>query len=110
MPTLEIAVAQHAALRRLGVGAAAQPADEDKRGSEARRTALQPTSVTVRRADTSRVEIRCALCGYGGVVSRLPDRCPMCGLRAWEVSADVTSHVRRARGVEQDAGRFAAAG
>jgi rubrerythrin len=30
-----------------------------------------------------RVEIRCAGCGYGGVVAQLPDRCPMCGGAAW---------------------------
>jgi hypothetical protein len=33
---------------------------------------------------SGRVEIRCAGCGYGGVVARLPDRCPMCGARRWQ--------------------------
>jgi hypothetical protein len=32
---------------------------------------------------SGRVEIRCTGCGYGGVVTRLPDRCPMCGTRRW---------------------------
>lgn len=35
----------------------------------------------------ARVEIRCARCGYGGVVTRLPGRCPMCGLQAWKVAS-----------------------
>jgi hypothetical protein len=38
------------------------------------------------RGSSSRTEIRCAGCGYGGVVSRLPRRCPMCGVRAWEIT------------------------
>jgi hypothetical protein len=33
---------------------------------------------------SGRVEIRCAGCGYGGVVVRLPDRCPMCGGCRWQ--------------------------
>lgn len=33
---------------------------------------------------SGRVEIRCTCCGYGGVVARLPDRCPMCGARSWQ--------------------------
>jgi len=36
----------------------------------------------VRRAD-GRVEVRCAACGYGAVVTRLPKRCPMCGGAGW---------------------------
>jgi hypothetical protein len=41
---------------------------------------------------TGRVDIRCIGCGYGGVVARLPDRCPMCGTRRWR---RMTSSVRR---------------
>jgi primosomal protein N' len=34
-------------------------------------------------------EIRCAACGYGAVVARLPERCPMCGSASWRApSAD----------------------
>lgn len=33
-----------------------------------------------------RVEMRCAGCGYGVVVVRLPDRCPMCGGCRWQRS------------------------
>jgi hypothetical protein len=33
---------------------------------------------------SGRVEIRCTGCGYGGVVVRLPDRCPMCGGCKWQ--------------------------
>jgi ribosomal protein S27E len=33
---------------------------------------------------SGRVEIRCTGCGYGGVVARLPARCPMCGARRWQ--------------------------
>lgn len=89
------------------MSAAAQLAGADSCGREVR-MATQP--LPVRRASTTRVEIHCAFCGYGGVVNRLPDRCPMCGLHAWEVCDDVTSGARRARGGEQDAGRVAAAG
>ncbi len=32
------------------------------------------------------VEIRCSGCSYGGVVARLPPRCPMCGATAWRVT------------------------
>jgi predicted Zn-ribbon and HTH transcriptional regulator len=34
--------------------------------------------------DHGRVEIRCAGCGYGGVVIDLPERCPMCGSGDWD--------------------------
>jgi len=30
-----------------------------------------------------RVEIECARCGYGAVVTSPPRRCPMCGGAAW---------------------------
>jgi hypothetical protein len=30
-----------------------------------------------------RVEIRCCGCGYGAVVARRPQRCPMCGHTNW---------------------------
>lgn len=30
-----------------------------------------------------RLELRCAGCGYGCVVSHLPGRCPMCGASRW---------------------------
>jgi hypothetical protein len=32
-----------------------------------------------------RVEIRCADCGYGAVVSSPPRRCPMCGGKGWQL-------------------------
>jgi Zn finger protein HypA/HybF involved in hydrogenase expression len=35
----------------------------------------------------SRSEIRCSRCSYGGVVRRLPERCPMCGGDEWTTSA-----------------------
>jgi predicted Zn-ribbon and HTH transcriptional regulator len=41
---------------------------------------------TLERLAMRRTEIRCAGCGYGGVVSRLPDRCPMCRGDAWEIT------------------------
>jgi rubrerythrin len=34
---------------------------------------------------TIRDEIRCESCGYGAVVSRRPQRCPMCGDQSWIV-------------------------
>ena len=34
-----------------------------------------------------RFEVRCAGCAYGGVVERLPDRCPMCGGSNWATVA-----------------------
>jgi hypothetical protein len=36
------------------------------------------------RGPQRRFEIRCAGCGYGGVVERFPDRCPMCGGSSWQ--------------------------
>jgi len=38
-------------------------------------------------AGMDRIEIRCAACGYGGVVSHIPDRCPMCGGLTWRERA-----------------------
>jgi rubrerythrin len=35
------------------------------------------------RGVNGRAEIRCAGCGYGAVVVRLPERCPMCGSTSW---------------------------
>jgi rubrerythrin len=32
----------------------------------------------------ARRELVCALCGYGIVVARVPDRCPMCGSKQWD--------------------------
>jgi rubrerythrin len=34
-----------------------------------------------------RRELVCALCGYGIVVARVPDRCPMCGSEQWDFAA-----------------------
>lgn len=33
-----------------------------------------------------RVEIRCAACGYGAVVTSPPRRCPMCGGEGWRLA------------------------
>jgi hypothetical protein len=35
------------------------------------------------RGVDGRAEVHCAGCGYGAVVARLPDRCPMCGGTHW---------------------------
>ena len=43
------------------------------------RAVLRPRQQDVNR----RMEIRCAGCGYGAVVSHLPARCPMCGRATW---------------------------
>jgi rubrerythrin len=34
-----------------------------------------------------RRELVCGLCGYGIVVARAPDRCPMCGSGQWDFAA-----------------------
>jgi len=34
----------------------------------------------------NRVEIRCARCGYGTVVTSPPRRCPMCGGDGWRLA------------------------
>jgi hypothetical protein len=31
-------------------------------------------------------EFRCRSCGYGIVVRRLPELCPMCGSHAWDLT------------------------
>jgi hypothetical protein len=51
-------------------------------------TASFPTALTIAAGAAmigreSRVEIRCGRCSYGGVVRRLPERCPMCGGGEW---------------------------
>ena len=33
-----------------------------------------------------RVEIRCASCGYGAIVTSPPRRCPMCGGDGWRLA------------------------
>jgi hypothetical protein len=40
-----------------------------------------------------RVEIRCIGCGYGAVVARLPDRCPMCGACRWQRIRSTPLHI-----------------
>jgi hypothetical protein len=42
-----------------------------------------PTRPRLERRAIPRIEIRCANCGYGGVVTHIPDQCPMCGEAAW---------------------------
>ena len=49
-------------------------------------TPLAPELVALaarQRGVGDRAEIRCAGCGYGAVVARLPERCPMCGSTSW---------------------------
>jgi primosomal protein N' len=41
-------------------------------------------------ASERRGEIRCAGCGYGAVVSRLPEHCPICRHTGW--SAPLSGH------------------
>jgi rubrerythrin len=47
------------------------------------RRAERPARAVERARPAARFEIRCGDCGYGGVVSRLPARCPMCGGSSW---------------------------
>ena len=42
-----------------------------------------PNRSRFERRAVRRIEIRCAGCGYGGVVTHLPDRGPICGRVAW---------------------------
>ena len=42
-----------------------------------------PALDAAQRGVGGRAEIRCAGCGYGAVVARLPERCPMCGSTSW---------------------------
>jgi len=37
-------------------------------------------------APEMRLELRCAGCGFGAIVVRAPDRCPMCGAEEWLVA------------------------
>jgi rubrerythrin len=34
-------------------------------------------------AQGKRLELRCSICGFGAIVVRAPDRCPMCGASEW---------------------------
>jgi Zn finger protein HypA/HybF involved in hydrogenase expression len=51
--------------------------------------------------EAERQEFRCATCGYGICVERLPLSCPLCGRGAWlfvgtpDVSAALLSTVRK---------------
>ena len=47
-----------------------------------------------------RFEVRCAGCGYGGVVARFPDRCPMCGGSDWE-TVDTPRSQSQSRALER---------
>jgi predicted Zn-ribbon and HTH transcriptional regulator len=50
------------------------------------------------RGVDGRAEVHCAGCGYGAVVARLPDRCPMCGSTQWRApSAAVMAGRERSR-------------
>ena len=40
----------------------------------------------LRLEQDDRVEIRCARCGYGAVVTSPPRRCPMCGGEGWRIA------------------------
>lgn len=31
----------------------------------------------------TRLELRCAVCSFGAIVVRVPERCPMCGAAEW---------------------------
>jgi len=59
----------------------------------------RPTRPRLERRSVRRIEIRCAGCGYGGVVTHLPDRCPMCGGAAWREPARRSGRSRPARRV-----------
>jgi rubrerythrin len=43
--------------------------------------------VETKEQGVARRELVCALCGYGIVVTRAPDRCPMCGSEQWDFAA-----------------------
>lgn len=38
-----------------------------------------------------RIEIQCAGCGYGAVVTSLPRRCPMCGGDGWRLAKHLSA-------------------
>lgn len=40
----------------------------------------------LRLEQDDRIEIRCARCGYGAVVTSPPRRCPMCGGEGWRLA------------------------
>lgn len=45
----------------------------------------------LRLEQDDRVEIRCARCGYGAVVTSPPRRCPMCGGKGWRLAKRVNA-------------------
>ena len=47
------------------------------------------------RGADGRAEIHCAGCGYGAVVARLPERCPMCGSTSWRPQSKFVAVTRR---------------
>jgi len=46
-------------------------------------TAVATSATGGAMSGQTRSEIRCRRCSYGGVVRRLPERCPMCGGGDW---------------------------
>jgi rubrerythrin len=38
-----------------------------------------------------RVEIQCARCGYGAIVTSPPLRCPMCGGKGWRLATRINA-------------------
>jgi rubrerythrin len=51
---------------------------------------LQPSGLwQLRLEQGNRVEIQCAHCGYGAVVTSPPRRCPMCGGDGWRLARRV---------------------
>jgi rubrerythrin len=63
----------------------AHPVERDSSNGRAAVSARHRRGVQARRLH--RVEIHCDRCGYGAVVSRIPDRCPMCGGATWRAEA-----------------------
>lgn len=46
-------------------------------------------SSQLRLEQDDRIEIQCARCGYGAVVTSPPQRCPMCGGEGWRLAKRV---------------------
>lgn len=65
--------------------AIAEPVSTQRAGRRSVPPLATRLSASPRRGSSPRREIRCTSCGYGGVVSDLPSRCPMCDLCGWEI-------------------------
>lgn len=69
----------------------------DRADLEAASGICVPLAHAAEEPSVHRFEIRCRVCGFGGVVARLPQRCPLCSGDVWEPVAGAPCRRGRVR-------------